>query len=208
MMTEEDKEVLTELINISFGAATAVLSDMLETFATLHIPQVEVFSVNEMRMLLNEKIRLSATQLICTSQLFFGDLDGETVFVLDEGSALNVARYLGGSEDPGKLGRDQILDPVLEVGNILSAACLKKLNEQLGLTSVFTMPYVEFLPREGIAFGELEDRGAISGEANAILINTELDFREEKIAGSIYIVLDPRSFEVLVRQLKAFFATA
>jgi chemotaxis protein CheC len=206
MMTEEDKEVLAELINISFGAATAVISDMLGTFATLHIPQVEVFSVREMRILLNEKIRQSPTQLICTSQLFFGDLDGETVFVIDETSALNVARYIGGSTDPGKLGRDQILDPVLEVGNILSAACLKKLNKQLGLVSVFTMPSVEFLPKEGIAFEELEGKGGISGEANAILVNTELDFQEEKIAGSIYIVLDSRSFEVLVRKLKDFFA--
>lgn len=206
MMTEEDKEVLAELINISFGAATAVISDMLETFATLHIPQVEVFSLHEMRMLLNEKIRQSATQLICSSQLFFGDLDGETVFVIDERSALNIAKYLGGAADPIELGRDQILDPVLEVGNILSAACLKKLNQQLGLISVFTMPSVEFLPKEGIAFEELEGKGALSGEANAILINTELDFQEEKIAGSIYIVLDPRSFELLVQKLKVFFA--
>ncbi len=208
MMTEEDKEVLAELINIAFGASTAVISDMLETFATLHIPRVEVFSVHEMRMLLNEKIRQSAAQLICTSQLFFGDLDGETVFVIDETSARNVAKHLGGVEDTEKLLKDQILDPVLEVGNILSASCLKKLNEQLGLVSVFTLPSVEFLPKEGIAFGQMEGRTAISGDANAILINTELDFQEEKIGGSIYIVLDPRSFDVLVQKLKTFFATA
>lgn len=201
MLNERDQDTLKELVNIAFGRSAAVIADMMGAFATLHLPNIKVLSYDELEMVINERIRLSSTQILAVSQHFFGGLEGETVFMVDSLSMGNLARLLTGEGgERERLDQDALLDPVMEIGNVVSASCVRGLTDQLELEVVFSRPGVEVLPMEGL---HLDDQQrAPFQNVKVILINTELDFQEERIWGSLYIVLEPASFNTFLRLLQ------
>ncbi|OGG95085.1 MAG: hypothetical protein A2508_08685 [Candidatus Lambdaproteobacteria bacterium RIFOXYD12_FULL_49_8] len=201
-MTPIELKCLEELINISFGSGVAVVADMMDSKARLHLPDVKVVSPAELLLVLNERIKLSSSRLMATSQHFFGEMDGEILFLIDQFSVTNMIRHLNHLPMETQISGPELLDPVLEVGNILSATCLKRLAEMLEFNVAFTRPSVEFLPELGLA---TEDNSRYWDErGKVILVNTELDFKEEKIWGSLYLSLEPASYKIFSARLKAY----
>ena len=47
-LTEDEKDVLQELMNVAYGTATAVVADMLDAFASLSIPNIKIMKTSEL----------------------------------------------------------------------------------------------------------------------------------------------------------------
>ena len=118
-LNEDEKDCLQELMNISYGAATAAISEIIGKFATLSIPNIDTISSKDLVAHLNQKL-LSKNKYYVANQLINGYLAGENIFIIDEVSSINLAREFDLDED--EINENEIKDIILEITNILYSA--------------------------------------------------------------------------------------
>lgn len=49
ILNEDEKDCLQELMNIAYGSATAAITEILDAFATLSIPKIEVIKTTDLK---------------------------------------------------------------------------------------------------------------------------------------------------------------
>ena len=182
---EDESDCLQELMNIAYGSATAAISEVLNSFATLNIPKVQIIPANELKDYLKEKLHVKDEQFVAT-QLISGNLAGENLFLIDTQSAVNLAHEFGLDND--EINDEELFDIILEVTNILSSSTLGRLTEDLNATIAFSPPGIQKIT----AIDKLENRFA--DEYNHIIvISTELTFDDQKINGELLLLTKDNS---------------
>ena len=198
VIEDELKEALSELINISFGSATAAIADLFDSFATLHIPEIKIKDSNEIQAMLMEG--LDRKERFITTQQFKGEFYGETVFIIDHQSAQNVQRIIDGEDgrEPDEYNDEiETLQYVLELSNILSSSCAGKLAELLGSEVSFNPPVVNTVD-------DLVAGSAKKQYSHIVVVKTVLEFEDSKIYGELCILFSDQSFAWLKQALYAF----
>jgi chemotaxis protein CheC len=201
MIDEELKAVLGELINISFGSATATIADLFDNFATLHVPGITVIPVNELETLVMEG--MENEEIYITTQQFKGTFDGEIVFAVDAGSARNMQALICDPEDlraEDITDEDEIRQSILEIANILGSSCIGKLAELLASEVTFLPPAIEFTRQLLTGL----DRTRYT---RIIIISTVLEFQEIQVSGKLFILFDNRIYSWLEAALQSFLDT-
>jgi len=199
MLDNEIKEALEELINISYGSATAAIADLFDSFAQLKVPGIQVVPVEEVEHAVLGK-NDHRPDLYITTQMFKGTFKGEILFVIDKQSAYNMQNLICLLE---KVCIDQEENDtekrqsILEIANILGASCIGKLAELLGSVVSFLPPNIELDNRL------LMDREK-AGYSKVLIISTLLEFEDEQITGHLFILFDDEIFVWLEKSLYAF----
>jgi len=188
-LTEDEQDVLQELMNIAYGNATAVVADMLEAFATLSIPQIKIMKTADLISEFQEKKEIS---YFFSSQAFSGEFNGETAFFIDEESANNLSTHLE-LESPEDLD-----DAILELTNVLTSSLTTKLAQEMETQITFSPPSITKL-----ALNQIQEVDTFKHYSQVIVIETQLDFQEQKINGEIYILTKDGSIQWLKKQLNA-----
>ena len=137
-LTEEQNEVLQEVVNIGMGKAGDSLARILKTFVELSIPRIKLISVDT----LNEDItRLVGDKAMVTGvrQAFFSYWRGEAIIVYDQNGCTELASLMGYNSD---LDNQAEVELLLDVGNVLVGACINGIAEQLGVELNFSPPSV------------------------------------------------------------------
>ncbi len=179
-LNEDEKDCLQELMNISYGAATAAISEIIGKFATLNIPSIRTISSSELKNYLNQKL-LTKHKYYVTNQLINGYLAGENIFIIDEISSINLAKEFDLEED--EINDNEIQDIILEITNILSSATSGKLASLVDTSISFSAPHITKIN----SADELDKR--FEGEySHVIIISTELNFKEQNIKGELMIL--------------------
>jgi len=179
-LNEDEKDCLQELMNISYGAATAAISEVIGKFATLSIPHINVISSTELKQYLSEKL-LDTSKYYIANQLINGYLSGENIFIIDEDSSKNLALEFDLDED--ELDENEVKDIILEITNILSSATSGKLASLIDTNISFSAPQITKIN----TIDEFDNR--FEGEYNnVIIIATELNFKEQNIKGELMIL--------------------
>jgi len=186
-LTEDEKDVLQELMNIAYGKATAVVADMLEAFASLSIPNIKIMTTEE---LLKTFEVLKNSSYFFSSQAFSGDFNGESAFFINEESANNLAKHLELES------RDDLDDAILELTNVLTSSLTTKLAQQMGTDVSFSLPNILKVPLE-----EIEDVTSFQLYSQVIVIDTDLNFKDQKINGKIFILTKDESISWLKTKL-------
>ncbi len=198
VIEQELEDALSELINISFGSATATIADLFDSFATLHIPEIEIKNSNEIQAMLTEGH--DNREIIITTQQFKGEFHGETVFIIDHQSAQNVQRIIDGEDgrEPDE-SNDEIetLQYVLEMLNILNSSSAGKLAELLGSEVSFNPPVVKTV--DDLVAGSAEKQYSY-----IVVVKTVLEFEDSKIFGEFCILFSDQSFAWLKQALHDF----
>ncbi|MBA1433280.1 MAG: chemotaxis protein CheX [Epsilonproteobacteria bacterium] len=130
-LTEDEKDVLQELMNIAYGSATAVVADMLEAFASLSIPNIKIMTVSELLRTFHE---LKSSSYFFSSQAFSGEFNGESAFFINDESANNLAKHLELEN------REDLDDAILELTNVLTSSLTTKLAQEMGTELSFSLP--------------------------------------------------------------------
>jgi chemotaxis protein CheC len=176
---EDERDCLQELMNVAYGSATASISAILNSFATLNIPKIKIISSSELKNYLNS-LYIHDEQFVAT-QLLGGDLAGENLFILNTQSVINLA-YEFDLEDE-EINDDELLDIVLEVTNILSSSMIGKLAEELDTTVLFSPPSVQKIN----SLDDLDNK-YLDEYQQIIIISTELLFEKQKISGELLLL--------------------
>jgi chemotaxis protein CheC len=183
ILTEDEKDVLQELMNIAYGGATAVIAQMLEAFASLSIPNIQVMQVNE---LLETFEKLKSTSYFFSTQAFNGEFSGESAFFINEESADNLARHLELEH------KDDLDDAILELTNVLTSSLTTKLAQELETEVGFSLPSISKVP-----LNEINDVQTFQIYSKVIVIDTELNFQDQQINGKIFILTKDESIQWL-----------
>jgi len=186
-LTEDEKDVLQELMNIAYGNATAVVADLLDAFASLSIPRIQLTTTKELLETFQE---LKNNSYFFSTQAFSGKFSGESAFFIDETSANNLAKHLELESD------EDLDDAILELTNILTSTLTTKLAQEMNTEVSFSLPAISKVPLH-----EITNTQTFQKYSEVIVIDTELNFKDQKINGNIYILTKEESIQWLKEQL-------
>lgn len=178
-LSEDEKDFLREFMNIAYGNATAVVAEMLDAFASLSIPEIDIMRSSE----LLEKFKgLDDIPYYFSTQPFHGEFAGEIVFFLDDDSANNLATHLE-LEDASDMD-----DAVMELTNVLTSSLVSRLAQEMGSEVSFSVPKIAHLLLSNVGKNE-----TFSRYDQIIVIQTDLVFEDQKIKGEIFILTKDES---------------
>lgn len=185
---EDQIDALREFMNVSIGAATASLANLLDAFGTMHIPKIEICNSSELSQKIESTIDLES-MYYATKQLFTGKFGGECMFIISEESARNLGRHLYNVTAPS---RDDVSDAVIELTNILTSTIVSRLTQELDTQVQFFVPSSQFIDAHSIVNSE-----DVADYSKIIIISTILDFKDQKINGNIYILTKDEAIKSL-----------
>lgn len=120
LMTEMQRDVLTELFNIGMGNAAASLSELLNEEISLAVPSIECVSISEaVRIISADRL----VQMEAVEQAFEGDLNGTAFLFFSESSGLELVRRILGSDVALNELTEMETEALKEVANIILNAC-------------------------------------------------------------------------------------
>lgn len=184
-LTEDEKDCLQELMNVAYGSATAAITEILDAFANLSIPKIQIINSFELKPYLSNKLNLDVEHLVSLQQLN-GTISGENMFVIDKQSAINIAYKFGLEDD--EIDDNEISDIVLEITNILSSSTIGKLAEDIDTNVSFSAPTIKKID----SIDQLNNM-FISKYQKVIIISTELEFEELNIRAELFILTTDNS---------------
>ncbi|MCP4341247.1 MAG: hypothetical protein GY799_20780 [Desulfobulbaceae bacterium] len=193
MIDDDRQEVLSELINISFGSATASIAELFDNFATLGVPTVDVIDLEKVNMLVMEKYGANKTH-ISTLQ-FKGKFQGEVILVVDDKSAQNMQSII--IDDGEDIDENETQQTILEISNILGSSCIGKLAELLVTEVAFSPPTIGYT-------NHLIKNVQYSPYNQVIVVSTVLVFDELDIQGDMFIMISEEMFVWLEQALDDF----
>ena len=193
ILTEGEKDGLQELMNVAYGSATAAISEILNAFATLSIPNIKIINADELNDYLSAELDLDVEHIVSLQQIN-GIVSGENMFVIDKESAKNIAYKFGLEED--EVNDEEIADVVLEITHILSSSTISKLAEDIDTNVSFSAPTIKKLT----SIDQLKNQ-FISKYQKVITISTELKFEDLDIHGELFIFTTDNSIIYIKEKL-------
>lgn len=192
-LTEDEKDCLQELMNIAYGSATAAITEILDAFAKLSIPKIQIINAQNLKSYLSKELNLNEEHLVALQQIN-GVLSGENMFVIDKKSAKNMAYKFGLSEE--EINEEEICDITLEITNILSSSTISKLAEDIETCVSFSAPTIRIIN----SIDELNNI-FISQYEKVIIISTKLEFIDLNIDGELFILTTDNSILYIKEKL-------
>ena len=193
-LNEDEKDYLKEMMNIAYGAATAAITEIIDAFATLKIPRIEIIPAAELGNYFKKNVQAHKSHYIAR-QVISGEIAGESLFIIDAASARNLMRAFNESYE--KQDEEECREIILEITNILSAATIGKFSEQLNSTVAFNPPTI----RQIATLAQI-DQSLVKGYEQLIIISTELEFEAQKIQGELILLTHDNSILWIKEQLQ------
>ncbi len=193
ILNEDEKDCLQELINISYGTASASISEILDSFATLKVPRIKLLKSLQLKDYLINNDSSNDIQFV-VSQIIHGNFSGENIFLINKDSAFKLAEILNEDED---VNIEEVSDVVLEITNILSSATIGKFSELLDTKVSFQAPSLEIID-------SLEDfnENRIKDFNEVIIISTILEFDKLNVKGELILLTKDESIKKLKEELQ------
>ena len=192
-LTEDEKDCLQELMNVAYGSATAAITEILDAFAKLSIPKIQIINASELKSYLSKELNLDEEHLVALQQIN-GTISGENMFVIDKKSARNIAYKFGLDED--EVNDEEVADIVLEITNILSSSTISKLAEDIDTNVSFSAPSIKTLT----SINQLNNL-FISKYEKVIIISTQLNFEDLNIQAELFIFTTDNSILYIKEKL-------
>jgi chemotaxis protein CheC len=196
LLSDEQKDALTELINIAFSRTAAALSDLTGHRVSLNVPKVAIHPIAELHTALSEFV---VGEIASVHQIFSGPVSGDAILMLNYDGANILVDLLAGEEQGS--GRMDVSgqEVLMETGNILLNACLGVFGNLLKVHVTFSVPrlHLEELNSmlDSLVIGKEELR-------YALIIYTTFKLRESSVTGYLIIVLGVASLDRLIHAVE------
>jgi len=196
ILTQEQQDALTELINIAFSKTAASLSDLTGHRVLLDVPKVDIIPIEDMNRKLGAFIQ---GEVATVHQIFTGTLAGDAMLVLNADGASMLVNLLTGQERPGIRVDATGREVLTEIGNILLNACLGMFGNLLKVHVSFSVPrlFIEDLEAmmDTLVIGQDELRYALT-------VSTNFRLQGNAVEGYLVIVLGVVSLDQLIHAIE------
>jgi len=201
IITDEETDILQEIMNIAFGRAASDLAEYIDIFVILSVPYIKLLPSSELPPYIKSEIR-EYDKVSLVEQNFWGKFKGSAFLVFPADSGKKILSMFDGSEE--YLESDPVneleKETFREVGNILIGACIGKIAELLGDVITYSPPRV---------IVDRSQRGAIADSLFAsnnlaIVLRTMFSFNDQNVTGFLFIITSEESFSWLKTALHRF----
>ena len=132
-------DVLKEIGNIGAGNATTALASMLQCRIDMAVPEVKLIEVNELSESLGGKERVMTAIFLEVE----GDITGDIIFLLEQGSAGFLVSKLMGMEVDSNNSSEMELSCIKEISNIIAGSYLNSLSTLTNLKIYPSIPHLQ-----------------------------------------------------------------
>lgn len=196
ILTEQQNDALTELINIAFARTAASLSELTGYRVLLEVPQVAIDPIDELK---DRMSSLMQGEIAAVRQLFSGQMAGDALLMLDYQGAVMLAGLLTDEQSHSTRLDESMREVLTEVGNILLNACLGMFGNLLHVHVSFSVPrlYLE----------SLDDllKTLVSNKEEmryVLIVYTKFRLRDNAVSGYLMIVMGVSSLDQLLRAVE------
>ncbi len=190
-------EALKELGNIGVGNASTALSKMLNKKIDITIPDAKFVALEKF----SEIIGGPETIVHGIFLKLEGDLAGQSLFLFQDKSALELADLLLGLPDSStKKLENESLSAFQEMANIFVGSFLNSIGEMLQLKLLPGIPHYGNDMAQAIIDIILAEIGKKSDKV--LFINTKFSVESKNVSGSFIMFFDPESLKKLVESIE------
>ncbi len=187
-LTDEQRDVLSELVNIGVGQASSTLNEMIGHHIRLKVPCVRMIYENELSEHIGDADALGMLSSVYMG--FQGDFDGRAMLVFPQKSAnILVSSLLGEGSDEGM--NELKSGTLVEVGNILINGVMGSMANMLGASLRYTVPDYLECEAMNLVKGESEDGCLLLAEASFVIDDL-------RVQGNILLFFQVTSFKRLL----------
>jgi chemotaxis protein CheC len=198
-LTLDQKDALTELINIGYGRAAGALSELTGYRITLEVPQVRMHEIATLATLLEE---MTPNIVASVNQVFTGAISGNALLLLEEHSALVMSQLLTDDRTASGKFDSSAREIITEVGNILLNACLGVFGNLLEVHLNFSVPRLQVdqvrIVLRSVA-QEVQEQLRYG-----LMIQTRFHVKARDVSGYLIIILGITSMDRLLNELKSW----
>jgi len=202
VFTDEEIDILQEIMNIAFGSAAADLAEAIDLFVVLSVPVVRVLQAEELPEYISNEIQ-GYDKVSLVEQDFLAKFKGVALLIFPSGIGKSLIAML--ESDVDSTFESDPLDALeretlMEVGNILVGACVSKVAELLEDVVIYSPPrvIVENLPYKAISQDMFEPGNL------AIILHTVFHFNAQDVSGFLFLVCSHESINWLRKALYEF----
>lgn len=173
-------DVLKEIGNIGAGNATTALAQMLQCRIDMNVPEVKLIAVDELSESLGGKERVMTAIFLEVE----GDITGDIIFLLEQGSARFLVSKLMGMEVAGDFGEME-LSCIKEISNIIAGSYLNSLSTLTNLKIYPSVPHLQMDMVETI----LRTPSRNSEEKNDQILFIQTEFKDDIQLGGYFVMI-------------------
>jgi chemotaxis protein CheC len=195
-LTDEQKDAVTELVNIAFARTGAALSELTGNRVELTVPEVTAHPIADLMPALGRFVR---GEVATVHQIFGGPVAGDAFLLLDIDGATRLVDLLTDAGAPTHQMGASAREVLAEVGNILLNACLGVFGDLLQVRFTFAVPRLHLE-----ALGSMLDSLVIGREElrHALLVGARFRVRATEVTGCLVLALGITSLELFVAAIE------
>jgi chemotaxis protein CheC len=190
LLTELERDALTEIINIGVSRAARNLSQMIKDQVHLSVPRTEIMSRDQAVGWLSER---ESSGLVAVGQNFRGSFSGLALLIFPEANSLELVRTLLNDT----LSLEEIVDleqeALAEIGNVVLNSCLVVMANMLKQVLDVSLPRVMHGSSQVVLLGANE----IDPDEMILFLTIDFAVRARNINGYIALLMDIRSLTAL-----------
>jgi chemotaxis protein CheC len=201
-ISEEEQDILQEIMNIAFGKAAADLAEVINIFVVLSVPDIRIIKAVD----LPDYIRTEFSEfgnISIVEQNFWGEFKGNALLIFPAGAGKELISLLGdGGELTFESQSSDILEKetLMEVGNILIGACVGKVAELLKDAVTYSPPRVIIEDQPNVSM----PKTLFDPSNSAIILKTVFCFNERDVNGFLFLITSHNSVIWLKKALADF----
>lgn len=196
VLSDQQKDALTELINIGYGRAALALSELTGHRVTVGVPRVTLHPIDEIGSILESTL---SPWVAHVNQSFSGSVSGNALLLMNEQSALVLGKILGQTPESTAHFDASTREILKEVGNILLNSCLGVFGNLLQIHMKFAVPRLAVDHVSQVIHRAAKDAG--NDSTHGLLVHTRFHVKTADINGYLVIVLSVTSLDILVHEL-------
>ena len=203
VISDEELDILQEVMNIAFGKASAALAEIIDIYVVLSIPDIRLMETEKVPGYIEAEIN-DFKNITVIKQNYTGKFHGSALLFFPGGAGKKLFSLFdidrAAAPESESLDFVQEKETLLEVGNILIGASVSKVAELLDDEVSYRPPRIIVESRPG----DIVDWDLAEPEGPAILMRTVFSFDNRDISGLLFLIPSYKSFEWLKKALHAF----
>jgi chemotaxis protein CheC len=201
VLTDQQTDALTELINIAFARTGAALSDLTGQRVLLEPPTVALHLASELD---SELSRFVPGEVAWIHQVFDGAVAGDALLLLNYEGAVKLTELLTDDSNSSTRLDESAREVLTEVGNILLNACLGVFGNILRVHVGFSVPRLRLdTVEELVLWLQQKEQGQLR---YALVVFTKFQIRDSQVNGFLVLVLNMTAFDRLVSEIDEWVA--
>jgi len=197
ILTELERDALTELVNIGVSRAAVGLRKMVGEQVLLSVPSVELVNQRTAAALVGER---EGQDLIAVRQGFAGVFSGQAMLIFPQAKSLQLVRAVVGEEMPEDTLGEIEQEALAETGNVILNGCLATMANMLRQPLTMSLPEVV----RGDGDGLFRASTACKQDDLVLFLYINFSLLDREIRGYIAVIMDLPSLETLRSLIQDF----